>query len=59
VKQPQSEVRIRLPKDRVIGSLSAEELLDQYWKTSKTPEDEIKSLNKLAREIIHPDQDLE
>ena len=59
VKQPQSEVRIRLPKDRVIGSLSAKELLDQYWKTSKTPEDEIKSLNKLAREIIHPDQDLE
>ncbi len=59
VKQPQSEVRIRLPKDRVIGSLSPEELLDQYWEISKTPEDEIKSLNKLAREIIHPDQDLE
>ncbi len=59
VKQPQSEVRIRLSKDRAIGSLSAEELLDQYWEISKTPEDEIKSLNKLAREIIHPDQDLE
>ena len=59
VKQPQSEARIRLPKDRVIGSLSPEELLDQYWKTSQTPEDEIKSLNKLAQEIIHPHQDLE
>ncbi len=59
VKQPQSKVRIRLPKDRVIGSLSPEELLDQYWKTSQTPEDEIKSLNKLAQEIIHPNQDLE
>ena len=59
VKQPQSEVRIRLPKDRAIGSLSSEELLDQYWKVSQTPEDEIKSLNKLAQEIIHPDQELE
>jgi exonuclease SbcD len=59
VKQPQSEIRIRLSKDRAIGSLSTEELLDQYWEISKTPEDEIKSLNKLAREIIHPDQDLE
>ena len=59
VKQPQSKVRIRLPKDRAIGSLSPEELLDQYWKTSQTPEDEIKPLNKLAQEIIHPNQDLE
>jgi exonuclease SbcD len=59
VKQPQSETRIRLPKNRAIGSLSPEELLDQYWEISYTPEDEIKSLNKLAQEIIHPDQDLE
>jgi exonuclease SbcD len=59
VKQPQSKVRIRLPKDRAIGSLSPEELLDQYWEISQTPEDEIKSLNKLAQEIIHPNQDLE
>ncbi len=59
VKQPQSEVRIRLPKDRAIGSLSPEELLDQYWKISQTPEDEIKSLNKLTQEIIHPNQDIE
>ncbi len=59
VKQPQSKVRIRLKKDRVIGSLSPEELLDQYWEISQTPKDEIKSLNKLAQEIIHPNQDLE
>jgi len=59
VKQPQSKVRIRLKKDRVIGSLSPEELLDQYWEISQTPEDEIKSLNKLAQEIVHPNQDLE
>lgn len=59
LKQPQSESRIRLPKDRAIGTLSPEELLDQFWNTSHTPEDEIQSLNKLAQEIIHPDQDLE
>ena len=59
LKQPQSESRIRLPKNRAIGTLSPEELLDQYWITSLTPEDEIQSLNKLAQEIIHLDQDLE
>lgn len=59
VKQPQSEARIRLPKNRAIGSLSPEELLDQYWEISHTPENEIKSLNKLAQEIIHPHQDIE
>ena len=56
LKQPQYEPRIRLPKDRVIGSLTADELLDQYWEVSQTPDEEIKSLNKLARDILHPDE---
>ncbi len=59
IKQPQTELRVRLEEGQVIGSLSAEELLDKYWEISKTPADEIKELKKLAREIIHPDQDLE
>ncbi|MCJ7716022.1 MAG: exonuclease SbcCD subunit D [Anaerolineales bacterium] len=59
LKQPLSESRIRLPENRTIGTLSPEELLEQYWKTSHTPEDDIQSLKKLAQEIIHPDQDLE
>ena len=59
VKQPQTEPRIRLPKDKAIGTLSPEELLDQYWQVSQTPQDEIKSLNELARGILHPDQDPE
>jgi exonuclease SbcD len=59
VKQPQTEPRIRLPKDKAIGTLSPEELLDQYWQVSQTPKDEIKSLNKLASGILHPDQDPE
>jgi DNA repair protein SbcD/Mre11 len=56
LKQPQYEPRIRLPKDRAIGSLTPEELLEQYWLASQTPEDEIKSLNQLAGEILHPDE---
>jgi len=56
LKQPQYEPRIRLPKGKAIGSLTPEELLDQYWITSQTPEDEIKSLNQLAGEILHPDE---
>ena len=59
IKQPQTEPRIRLPKDRVIGSLTAEELLEQYWVVSKTPPEEIKELNHLAGEILHPEADPE
>ena len=56
LKQPQYEPRIRLPKGQAIASLTPEELLDQYWITSQTPEDEIKSLNQLAGEILHSDE---
>jgi len=59
IKQPQTEPRMRLPENRTIGSLSAEELLEQYWQISKTPADEIKELNKLAGDILHPEEDLE
>jgi exonuclease SbcD len=57
IKQPQTEPRIRLPKDRVIGSLTTEELLNQYWRISNTPADEIKELNQLAKDILHPEED--
>jgi len=56
LKQPQYEPRIRLPKGQAIGSLTPEELLDQYWITSQTPEEEIKTLNQLAGEILHSDE---
>jgi exonuclease SbcD len=57
IKQPQSEPRIRLPENRVVGSLTAEELLNQYWKLNQTPEEEIKELNQLADEVFHPQDD--
>ncbi len=56
LKQPQYEPRIRLPKDRAIGSLTPEELLAQYWESSQTPEEDQKALNQLAGQILHSDE---
>ena len=50
VKHPQIESRIRLPADQTISSLGPLELLDQYWRASKTAQAE--ALQKLAKEII-------
>jgi exonuclease SbcD len=50
VKRPQIEARIRLPADQTVSSLSPLELLDQYWRASKTGETE--TLQKMAKEII-------
>jgi len=55
-KEPIYEPRIRLPKDRAVGSLSPQELLDEYWRVSGTPQEERKELNQLAQEILHPDE---
>ncbi len=54
VKRPQSEARVRLPEGRIASSLSALELLDFYWETSKTELEEEKkqALNQLAKSII-------
>jgi len=52
VKLSQTETSFRLPKNFVIGKLSETELLDLYWKVSKTPKEEISELNKKAQEIM-------
>lgn len=57
VRQPITEKRIRLPDDRLAGSLDPLELLDHYWEASQAPEDEIAALNQLAREIIHREEE--
>ncbi len=51
-KRPQIESRVRLPGDQAIGSLSAIELLDIYWRASHASEVDIKSLNQLAKDLI-------
>jgi len=56
LKQPQYESRIRLDENQTVGSLTSEQLLNEYWRVSKTPEDEVKSLNQLAGEILHTDE---
>ena len=55
-KAPIYEPRLRLKKDQAVGELSPAELLDEYWRVSGTPEDEIEELNRLAREILEPDE---
>lgn len=50
VKRPQVEARIRLPADQTVSSLSPLDLLDQYWKASKT--ENASELKKLAKEIL-------
>jgi exonuclease SbcD len=48
IKRPQIQSRIRLPADQTVSSPL--ELLDQYWRASKTGEAD--SLQTLAKEII-------
>lgn len=52
-KKPKVEARVRLPEGQTIGSLSPLELLDQYWRATKTGDWE--SLQNLAQEIISDD----
>ncbi|GAB4503074.1 MAG: exonuclease SbcCD subunit D [Anaerolineales bacterium] len=52
VKRPLIEGRIRLPADQTVSNLSPLDLLEQYWRTAKVEEQEIETLQNLAREIM-------
>lgn len=52
VKRPQANVRIRLPEDQTIGSLSPLDLLDKFWSAKHTDPAESAELLKLAEEVI-------
>jgi exonuclease SbcD len=52
VKHPQIESRVRIPDDQNVGSMSALELLDLYWKASHTKDEDIEALTQLASEVI-------
>ncbi|MFN2152744.1 MAG: exonuclease SbcCD subunit D, partial [Anaerolineales bacterium] len=52
VKRPQMESRVRLPEGQIVGSMTALELLDLYWKANHTEPEDIESLQTLAAEII-------
>ena len=53
VKRPQVDIRVRLPADQAIGSLSALELLDLYWRANHVDPAESKALNELAMQLMH------
>jgi exonuclease SbcD len=55
-KRAQVEGRIRLPGDQAIGSLSALELLEMYWRASHVGEGELQALNHLATDLIRDSQ---
>ncbi len=52
VKRPQNQIRIRLPADQTISSLSPLELLEQYWKAAHMETSQAEALKELARQII-------
>lgn len=52
VRRPQREARLRLSSNLAISSLSAEDLLDIYWRSTNSGADESSELLKLAREVI-------
>ncbi|MFN2120784.1 MAG: exonuclease SbcCD subunit D [Anaerolineales bacterium] len=57
VRRPQIETRVRLPADQTVSSLSALELLEQYWRAAHVEPQEIEVLQKLASEILRADQE--
>jgi len=52
VRRLEMEARLRLPGDRTISSLTAQDLLGLYWDTLKADSEETRELQKLASEII-------
>jgi len=59
VKRPQMEARVRLPEGQAVGSMSALELLDIYWKANHTDPEVIEALQTLAVDIIQGESELE
>jgi DNA repair protein SbcD/Mre11 len=53
VRRPQREVRLRLPNDVTISSLTPLDLLDKYWRSLNHDDEEAAELQKLAQEVIH------
>ena len=52
VKRPQMDTRIRIPDDKTVGSLTAEELLEIYWQSAHLEESDSQRLMSLAKQII-------
>jgi DNA repair protein SbcD/Mre11 len=58
VKRPQAEIRIRLPVDQTIGSLTPMELLEKYWDSAHAMPEERNTLLAMAKDILsQPDRE--
>jgi hypothetical protein len=57
VKRPQMESRVRLPEGQILGSMTALDLLELYWKANHTDPEEIDTLQTLAAEILHSQEE--
>ncbi len=53
VRRPQIKTRIRIPDDQTIGSLSPLDLLDLFWRSNHTSQEDTDPLRRLADELIH------
>lgn len=56
IRRPQIDTRLRLPADKTLSSLSPLEMLDIYWKTAHTNEQEAAELQKMAEKVISSTQ---
>jgi DNA repair protein SbcD/Mre11 len=52
VRRPLREARLRLPGNQAIASLTPLDLLNVYWRSVNTSEDEASSLLDLAKDVI-------
>ena len=52
IKRPWQDIRVRLPGDATLGSLSPLELLEKYWESMHMSEEEIRALDPLAASVI-------
>jgi hypothetical protein len=52
VRRPQREARLRLPGNQAIASLTPLDLLDVYWRSLNSNEEDARELQNLAREVI-------
>ena len=53
VKRPKMEARIRLPADQSVSNLTPLELLEQYWKTLHTDDEEADKLQIMAKAVVN------
>jgi DNA repair protein SbcD/Mre11 len=52
VRRPQRDVRLRLPNDVTISSMTPLDLLDKYWRSQNHDDEESAELQKMAQEVI-------